>query len=178
MRRFWSIVKRIAKSEYLSLVLRCYLGILFIYASMSKIPYPAEFAESLASYQIVPYWVLNFVAVALPWVEATCGLFLVIGLTTRAASFVIGSLLICFTLAQTINLIRGIPISCGCFQNAGDQIIWWDIPKDLGWFLLTMQVFFLIEFSCFARGICQQKGNDKWSHCHSSKKRYVAKIRY
>ncbi len=142
MKRFWSFVKRIVKSEYLALVLRLYIGILFLYASMSKIPYPAEFAEALAAYQVVPYWALNFIAVALPWVEATCGLFLVIGLTTRAASSVLGSLLICFTLGQLINLIREIPINCGCFQNAGNPITWWDIPKDIGWVLLTIQIFF------------------------------------
>jgi len=109
---------------------------------MVKIPYPAEFAEALASYQIVPYWALNFVAVYLPWVELTCGLFLILGLSTRAASSIIAFLLVCFAIGQTVNLSRGVPISCGCFENAGDPISWWDIPADLGWLLLTIQIFF------------------------------------
>ncbi len=142
MRNLWLFIKRIITSEYLSVVLRLYIGILFLYASMVKIPYPAEFAEALASYQIVPYWALNFVAVYLPWVELTCGLFLIIGLSTRAASSVIASLLVCFAIGQAINLVRGVPISCGCFDNAGDPISWWDIPADLGWLLLTVQIFF------------------------------------
>ena len=142
MKNFWSFVTQIVKSEYSALVIRFYIGILFIYASMSKIPYPAEFAQALASYQIVPYFAVNFMAVALPWTEVICGLFLVIGLRTRAVSFIIGSLLIVFSIGISINLLRDVSISCGCFGNAGDQISWWDVPRDLFWLLLTVQIFF------------------------------------
>jgi len=142
MTRLWSFVKRVITSEYLSLIIRFYIGILFIYASMSKIPFPAEFAAALGSYRILPYWSVNFVAIALPWVEVICGLFLVIGLRTRAVSSIIGILLVVFTAGIIINLIRGASISCGCFGNAGDQISWWDVPRDLFWLLLTVQIFF------------------------------------
>ena len=142
MKNFWSFIRKIVQNEYTALFIRFYIGIVFIYASMSKIPYPAEFAQAVASYQIVPYWGVNFMAVALPWTEVICGLFLVIGLRTRAVSLIIGGLLIVFTMGITINLIRGTSISCGCFGNAGDQISWWDVPRDLFWLLLTVQIFF------------------------------------
>lgn len=142
MKTLWLLFKRIITNKYLSVLLRQYIGVLFIYASMVKIPYPAEFAEALASYQIVPFWAVNFVSVYLPWVELTCGLFLIIGLSTRAASSIVALLLVCFGIAQAINLIRGIPISCGCFENAGDPITWGDVLADLAWLLMVVQIFF------------------------------------
>jgi putative oxidoreductase len=152
MKSIWSFVKKIIQSKYLALVLRLYIGTLFIYASMSKVPYPAEFAQALASYQIIPFWAVNFIAIALPWIEVICGLFLIIGLRSKAVASIIGFLLILFTLGIMINLLRAAPINCGCFGNAGEQITWWDIPRDLFWLLMTVQIFFFDRVYLLRRG--------------------------
>ncbi len=137
-----SFGKQIITSEYLSLVLRVYIGSIFITAAMAKLPYPAEFVEALAAYRITPYVFVNFAAVVMPWVELICGLFLIMGLMTRAVASIIAMLLVAFTVAVIINLFRGTPISCGCFDTVGEEISWWTIARDVSWVLLTLQIFF------------------------------------
>ena len=142
MTKLWLVFKQIISSEYLSFLLRYYLGFLFITVGVSKISHPSGFAETLASYQIIPYWSVNFVAIALPWIELVCGVLLIIGLRTRAVTIIISILLITFATGILINLMRGSPIYCGCFSNAEDRISWWDIPRDLLWALFAIQIFF------------------------------------
>ena len=43
-------MKQFISSPYLSLILRTYIGIVFIHASLSKIYYPGEFSEAVAAY--------------------------------------------------------------------------------------------------------------------------------
>ncbi|MBK5102228.1 MAG: DoxX family membrane protein [Desulfobacteraceae bacterium] len=135
-------VKTVLTHPYLAFILRLYIAGVFIYASMYKFNYTAQFAESIASYQIAPYWAINIVAVTLPWVELISGILLIAGFRSRSATVVIGSLLIFFTLAIIVNLMRGNYISCGCFQATGGTISWWIVGRDIIWLMMTIQVFF------------------------------------
>jgi putative oxidoreductase len=135
-------ITNILKSEYLSLIFRYAVGIYFIYASLSKIPYPAQFADNVASYRLMPYWIINSIAVILPWLEMICGLFLLLGLWTRAAASFVVLLFISFNIMIGINVVIGAPITCGCTDTVGEPISWWKITKNTGWLLLILHVFF------------------------------------
>lgn len=152
MKTLWKIIKSFITSEYLSLLLRFFIGIMFIYACMTKIPYPVEFAKNVEAYRILPYWSVNIVAVFLPWVELSCGLFLIIGLATRASATVLATILSSFTLGLLINVLRGSPITCGCFESVGAQIGWYDVFRDLVLMLLTAQIAFFDRIFVFRRG--------------------------
>ncbi len=137
-----SFLKTIVTHRYLGLAFRLYLGGLFIYASMYKINYASEFAEIIAGYQILPHWSVNIAAVVLPWVELICGILLIAGVRCRSAATIIGGLLIVFTIAIVINLMRGASIPCGCFHTIGEKISWWTFLRDLIWLGMAVHIFF------------------------------------
>jgi len=137
-----SIWIRLFTHPLAALAFRLYLGGLFVYASLYKINYTAEFAETIASYQLVPYWGVNLMAVILPWIEMISGILLIIGIRTRTVSAVIGFLLILFTLGIIYNLALGSEIPCGCFQSLDDPISGWTVFRDLVWLAMAAHVFF------------------------------------
>lgn len=133
-------------------MLRIWIGFFFIYASMSKIPYPAQFAEATANYRLVPYWLLNFGAVILPWVEFVCGLFLVIGLMSRACTILIGLMLVMFNIMILINMYWGIPITCGCYDTVGEPIGWKKIAQNAVMLIAVIQIHFFDRLLIFRQG--------------------------
>ena len=139
-----SLVKTLLCPE-LALILRIYLGVLFLYASISKINNPVDFAEAIANYQIVPYLAVNSLSVILPWMELICGIFLVVGFRSKSASLFISLMLISFILAAVITLMRGISIGCGCFDAQTDDISWLTVGRDMIWLLMSVHVFFFDE---------------------------------
>ncbi len=145
-------LREVVKSRYLAFALRLCVGGFFLYASMSKIPYPAQFAEATANYRLVPYWLLNPVAVFLPWVEFVCGLFLVIGFTSRAAVVLMGLLLTMFNIMVLINMYWGAPISCGCYDTVGEPIGWKKIIENVILLIFAIHIFYFDRLFLFRRG--------------------------
>lgn len=135
-------LKRGLAHPVVGLFLRVYVGGVFIYASMYKINYPAEFAEIIAAYQLIPYWAVNLVALIMPWTELVAGVLLVLGIRTKSAAAVIAAMLVVFSLAILITLLRGIPIGCGCFTSVDEPLNWGNLARDLMWLAMTLQLVF------------------------------------
>lgn len=108
-------MKNILSNKYLLFFVRIILSVIFIYAGMEKISYPAGFSDSINNYKILPLFTVNFLAIILPWIELIAGVLLLFGIRVKENSFIISVLLSIFIIAIVISLIRGLNIDCGCF---------------------------------------------------------------
>lgn len=114
-------MKSILTNRYLLLISRLILGFIFVYAGAEKIADPEGFAVSISNYRMVPVPLINLFAVGLPWLEVVTGFLLIFGVSIKENSFIIGSLLVIFTLMVLIAVLRGLDIDCGCFGTGDAQ---------------------------------------------------------
>lgn len=104
-------------------VIRVLLGGLFLYAGAVKAGSPQPFADSIASFRLLPASLINPVALGLPPFEILLGLWLVSGWHRRQAAFSTLTLTGIFLFALASALVRGIPVDCGCFGAGGDPLL-------------------------------------------------------
>lgn len=122
----------------IALICRLILGIIFLYAGVEKIIAPREFAVAIYNYRLLPDQAINLLALILPWLEVFLAAGLIAGIYVRGASLISALLFMIFALALTVNLVRGLDISCGCFGATSGNINWLYLVRDTS--LLTMSV--------------------------------------
>jgi uncharacterized membrane protein YphA (DoxX/SURF4 family) len=135
-------------SSWLSIRVQLALGGIFVAAAIVKIVDPPSFAHMIYNYRLLPGWAVNAMALVLPWIELLSGLALVLGAWKRTAAGIVGIMLMLFIGALSINLARGNPVNCGCFDiKAKDKPraellseMRWTILRDFGMLLMVGQV--------------------------------------
>jgi len=135
-------LRSLVTSKYLALAFRLYLGGLFIYASLYKITYPGEFAQSIAEYQLAPHVAVNAMALGLPWLELLCGGMLLAGIRAKTVTVLIGGMLAMFLAALVWALLNSIPMGCGCFHSLEAEINWWTALRDVAWLAMAVHVYY------------------------------------
>ena len=116
-----SAVRGLLWSPYATLVSRLALGGVFLVAGATKIPNPGALAASIRSYELpLPEWFVSLSAHALPYLEVMLGLYVLIGLFTRASAWATNALSLLFLLALAQGALRGLEIDCGCFGSSTD----------------------------------------------------------
>ncbi|NOZ86437.1 MAG: DoxX family membrane protein [Deltaproteobacteria bacterium] len=129
---------------WLCLPARIYLGCIFLLACVHKIAHPGSFAIDIDTYDILPIQAVNLMAITLPWVELVVGLFLLLGVATRAAAMAGAGMLVMFLAAVLVALARGMDMSCGCFASQAvaneDPISYWTILRDSAWLVTAMYI--------------------------------------
>ncbi|MCX6163879.1 MAG: DoxX family membrane protein [Ignavibacteriae bacterium] len=101
-------------NKYLQFVLRFIIGGMFIYVAYNKLVNPEEFAKAIYNYKMLPFWVINIMAIILPYIELFSGIFLMLGIYKKGNSAIIAISLFIFIIALTTAYARGLNIDCGC----------------------------------------------------------------
>jgi Methylamine utilisation protein MauE len=124
----------------IALVCRLALALIFCWAAIEKIIDPQAFAIAIYYYQLLPDFAINLVALILPMLEMFLALSLVSGIYSRGASLISSLLFLIFATALSINLVRGLDISCGCFGKSSGHINWLYLIRDLSLCLMSLCV--------------------------------------
>lgn len=142
--RIMSWHRTLWENDYLNLVVRLFVGIVFIYASIDKIADPGQFARIVYNYHMVPGALINIFALILPWVEMICGVSLIIGVYKEGSVLLLNLMVLAFIIGISINIFRGVDLECGCFTvsskargSALNLLI-----RDIGLLALTIYLFF------------------------------------
>jgi len=111
----------ILKQLYL-IAARFFLGGVFLYSGLVKLFEPVEnFRGAIASYDVIPYEIVPWIAYVFPWLELVFGVFLILGFLPRLSALVLAFFSLSFmALIATTYLVHGeLPAGCGCFGEGG-----------------------------------------------------------
>jgi uncharacterized membrane protein YphA (DoxX/SURF4 family) len=111
-----------------ALGVRFALALMFSIAGLVKLRRQDEFAQAVANYRVLPRSLVKYAARWLPAAELTCGVLLGIGFIPHVVSVVLFLMVLAFTTAVVINLMRGRKIECGCLGLS--------VPKSISWGLV------------------------------------------
>ena len=142
-------MRSILNSRWLNLSLRMIIGAIFIYAGILKFQAPAAFADSIASFKILPNEVISIFVLGLPPFEIILGILLIIGRKLRPAALGILILTGIFGLALAQGILRGLEVDCGCFGNGKPSTFksWLSLARDI--------ILFFCVFVIYRRELCK-----------------------
>ena len=129
-------------NPYLILLIRCLLGLVFLYASYDKILDPGKFARDIANYHIVPFGLENSIAIILPWLELLIGAGIILGIFLDGSVLLSGSFLILFIVMIFQAMMRGFNIECGCGLKEGEMVGWSKILENIVFLGASYIVFY------------------------------------
>lgn len=118
--------------------IRWILVVIFICAAIPKILDPAQFAQNIANYALVPPILINALALILPWLELIIAILLICRLWPWTSFFILNALLLIFLAALASAYFRGLDIDCGCFSTSSTMTLsmHWYLARDM--FFVTL----------------------------------------
>ncbi len=101
------------------------VGLIFLVAGLRKLLSPSSSVQSVEAYGLLPRRVARIFGIVLPWLELTIAALLLSGFVGGPTATIALALLLIFSLAQTIALIRGQEVPCGCFASLSARPVSW-----------------------------------------------------
>ena len=137
-------MKSLLTNKILILLIRIFLGGIFIVASGDKFSDVQAFTNSIVQYRIISPALAPWFATILPALELLCGLCLIIGLYPRGCTLLTTTMLVAFTLLVVSAMARHLDISCGCFTQDPNvnKIGYQKITENIG--LMVLSVWLLV----------------------------------
>jgi len=128
--------------RWAEVAIRLVVGGLFVYAGAVKIGDPLAFADSAASFEILPRALIMPPALGLPVFEILCGALLLGGCRIGALGIAIAMAL--FSVAFASALLRGVAVDCGCFGSGAEPSAlsnWLELARDVAILLAARAVY-------------------------------------
>ncbi|MGB8345310.1 MAG: MauE/DoxX family redox-associated membrane protein [Ktedonobacteraceae bacterium] len=101
---------------------RLFLGSTFLIAGLGKRTSSTSFVEEIMEYQLLSNGQAQIAAHVLPFVESMAGILCIVGIGFPVTSSLLVFLLLIFTTAVIISLVRGRHFSCHCFGRSSATI--------------------------------------------------------
>ena len=131
-------MRKLIDNPILILVIRTFIGILFVFYGVAKIADPSHFANEIGNYGMTPDFITHLMALILPWAEMLVGVLLLFGIYQNENGLLATLMLIMFTFGVVFAFASGLDINCGCSGgNAQQKVGWLKIFENLGLILLT-----------------------------------------
>lgn len=154
-------MKRLFENKYFAIAVRVVLGALFMYASFDKMANPEAFANIIDNYHLLPYQLVNPLAIFLPWLEFITGLLLIIDKWVKGSLLIYSALLVIFIVALSQALIRGLDISCGCFSvnPSSTSEVWLRIVADIVMLFFSVMLYKYYPDTVVLRSVHEKETN-------------------
>jgi uncharacterized membrane protein YphA (DoxX/SURF4 family) len=129
-------------AEWVFLIIRLMLGVIFIISSIPKLRQPYDFLTAVYSYKLISPQIGLVVAIILPWLELFVGICLVGGIFVKGAILASVGMCAMFSFVLASALWRGLEISCGCFSSSSRNIIsYWTLIRAATLLLVSISIY-------------------------------------
>jgi len=139
------------------------VGGLFIYAGWAKSFGPQAFADSIASFKILPAGLIVPAALSIPPFEILAGLLAVTGWHRRVGLLAIAVATAAYCVAIGSALVRGLDVNCGCFGPVSNLRPGTELLRDL-----LVLAFCVASYVLALSGLSSSAGSDLLDSSSSS----------